>query len=420
MPRTFTASLMAAAVFAFVPLAAQAQGQPKGPPALPDGKGKELVSTICSGCHVTGLINASSGYTRDHWRQLVATMIDLSRTPEQQNEILDYLSGNFPPNDRRKPTLVSGNMDVTFKEWVMPQLGSRVRDPMQHEDGSIWYVGQYGNIIGRLDPRTGEAKEWPLPTMAMPHTVQLDNQGNPWFSGNKNGTVGRFDPATGQSTVYKMPDPKSDPHTLAFDKNGVLFFSFQASNLIGRLDPKTGDLKVVSAPNPKSQPYDVRIDADGTPWVSCNARGCLLKVNPQTMEVTEIPFPLGGSTRRFVIAPDGMIWFVNSNRGGIGRYNPKTGEFKEWASPSGPRSHPYGAMWLDGALWYNESGMRPDPLVRFDPATETFQSWAIPSGGIYSGILRNARVTRQGTLLIHQTATNRIIEVTPQRRAAAR
>jgi virginiamycin B lyase len=418
MPRTLTSSLIATALFALVPLAVQAQ--PKGPPPLPEGKGKQLVSTVCSGCHATGLINASSGYTRDHWDKLTAIMINLSGTPEQKNEILDYLAANFPPNDRRKPTLVSGGMQVTFKEWVLPQLGQRTRDPIQHADGSIWYVGQYGNIIGRLDPRTGQAKEWPLPPMAMPHTVQLDNQGNPWYSGNKNGTVGRFDPATGQSTVYKMPNPKSDPHTIAFDKNGMMFFSFQASNLIGRLNPKTGEVKVVSAPNPRSQPYDVRVAEDGTVWVSCNARGCFLKVNPVTMEVTEIPFPMGGSTRRFVIAPDGMIWFNNSNRGGIGRFNPKTNEFKEWQSPSGPRSHPYGAMWLDGAYWYNESGMRPDPLVRFDPKTETFQSWPIPSGDIFAGILRNGRVTRQGTLLIHQTATNRILEVTPQRRAAAR
>jgi virginiamycin B lyase len=52
-------------------------------------------------------------------------------------------------------------------------------------------------------------------------------------------------------------------------------------------------------------------------------------------------------------------------------------------------------------------------LVRFDPKNETFQSWPIKSGNIYAGILRNARVTREGTLLIHQTATNRLIEVTP-------
>ena len=50
---------------------------------------------------------------------------------------------------------------------------------------------------------------------------------------------------------------------------------------------------------------------------------------------------------------------------------------------------------------------------------ENFQSWPIKSGNVYAGILRNARTTRQGTLLIHQTATNRVIEVTPQRTRAA-
>jgi virginiamycin B lyase len=70
---------------------------------------------------------------------------------------------------------------------------------------------------------------------------------------------------------------------------------------------------------------------------------------------------------------------------------------------------------LDGGVWYNESGMRPDVLVRFDIAAETFQSWPISSGNVYAGILRTARVTPQGTLLIHQSATNRVIEVTPQK-----
>ncbi len=100
--------------------------------------------------------------------------------------------------------------------------------------------------------------------------------------------------------------------------------------------------------------------------------------------------------------------------------NPKSGEIKEWDSPSGPRSHPYGIVVLDGAVWYNESGVRPDVLVRFDIATETFQSWPIKSGNLYAGLVRNARKTPQGTLLIHQTATNRIIEVIPQKRVAAK
>src|SRR3546814_14114831 len=54
---------------------------------------------------------------------------------------------------------------------------------------------------------------------------------------------------------------------------------------------------------------------------------------------------------------------------------------------------------------------RPDMLVRFDPATESFQSWPIPSGGVYAGIVRHMRETRDGNLLIHQSSTNRIIRV---------
>ena len=90
----------------------------------------------------------------------------------------------------------------------------------------------------------------------------------------------------------------------------------------------------------------------------------------------------GSTVRRLDIADDGMIWYVNSSLGRIGRLDPKTGEIKEWPSPSGPQSHPYAIVVVDGIVWYNESGLRPDALVRFDPKTETFQSWAIPSGDI--------------------------------------
>ena len=102
----------------------------------------------------------------------------------------------------------------------------------------------------------------------------------------------------------------------------------------------------------------------------------------------------------------------------IGVVDPKTGAIKEWASPSGPTSHPYGINVLGGIVWYNESGVRPDMLVRFDPATETFQSFPIASGNVFAGIHRNGHVARDGkSLLLHQTATNRILRVTPKPQA---
>jgi virginiamycin B lyase len=58
--------------------------------------------------------------------------------------------------------------------------------------------------------------------------------------------------------------------------------------------------------------------------------------------------------------------------------------------------------------------------VRFDPRTETFQSWPIPSGGVYAGIIRHMRETKEGNLVIHQSSTNRILMVTPVKSTASR
>ena len=129
-----------------------------------------------------------------------------------------------------------------------------------------------------------------------------------------------------------------------------------------------------------------------------------------------LPAPLGAvredpSLTDLTLRPDGRIWFVNSGEGKLGRYDPKTGDIKQWDSPSGPGSYPYALAVANGAVWYNESAVRPDTLVRFDPKTETFQSWAIPSGKVHAGIIRHMRPTRDGNLLIHQSATNRIIQV---------
>jgi virginiamycin B lyase len=170
-----------------------------------------------------------------------------------------------------------------------------------------------------------------------------------------------------------------------------------------------------------AKPYGIKAAPDGAIWFSCNGAPCLFKMDPVSMELKEFKLPLGGTTvRRLDIAEDGMIWYVNSGKGRIGRLDPKTGQATEWDSPSGPRSHPYAIVVMNGGVWYNESGVRPDLLVRFDIKNETFQSWRIPSGGIFAGIWRHGRATREGNLLIHQSSTNRIIQVTPKRQAASR
>jgi virginiamycin B lyase len=390
--------------------------------ALPEGAGRQLVEGACTSCHAVNQIAGGSGYTAAGWLEIASTMIDLSGSPATRDEIVQYLSSKFPPHDKRAPKLVPGTAKITFKEWQVPTLGQRSRDPVEAADGSIWWAGQWGNVIGRIDPATGTMKEYPLPPKAMPHTVLTDRAGNIWYTGNKNATVGKLDPGTGKITEYKMPDPAAkDPHSAIFDANGVLWFTLQLSNMVGRLDPATGEIKLVTMKTPDSKPYGIKLDAQGTPWVACNGSNCLVKVDPKTMDLTEVKLPISATTvRRLAFASDGRIWYVNSSQGRLGRYDPKSGEIKEWPSPSGPKSHPYAIAVIDDIVWYNESGMRPDPLVRFDPKTETFQSWAIPSGGVHAGIIRHMRPTRDGNLLIHQSSTNRIMLVTLKGAAATR
>jgi virginiamycin B lyase len=410
MLRSSIASFAGALACGLVPFAAQAQSQA---PELPDGAGKELVEAVCTSCHQTDQIARSSGYDRAGWQELFGTMIDLSGSPEERDAIAEYLAAHFPPHEQRAPKLVPGEAEIAFKEWQVPTLGQRSRDPAEAPDGSIWWAGQWGNLLGRIDPATGEMTEYPLPAGAMPHTVLLDDEGQVWYTGNKNATIGKLDPETGEGTEYPMPDPAAkDPHSAKFDQHGILWFTLQQSNMVGRLDPASGEVKVVSMPTPNSRPYGIKIDAAGTPYVACNGHPCLVRVDPRTMELTEIELPTPGTTvRRLDIAEDGTIWYVNSSQGRLGRYDPKSGEIKEWPSPSGPDSHPYALAVVDGIVWYNESGKRPDTLVRFDPRTETFQSWPIPSGNVHAGIVRHMRPTRDGDLLIHQSSTNRIIMV---------
>jgi virginiamycin B lyase len=419
MLRPSIASLMSVALLALAPAAAQAQSRPSG---LPDGAGKEAVERMCVSCHQPNQITESSGYTRDGWNELAATMIDLSSTPADRDAITQYLATHFPPNTRRAAKPVAGDAQIAFKEWTVPTLGQRARDPAQAPDGTIWWAGQWGNLLGSINPATGAMKEYPLPANAKPHTVLIDARGGVWYTGNANATIGKLDPATGKVTEYKMPDPAAkDPHSAIFDRNGIMWFTMQLSNMVGRFDPATGEVKVVAMTVPNSRPYGIKLDSEGVPWFACNGSNCVVRIDPKTMELKVVRLPDEKTTvRRLDFDREGNLWFVNSSQGRIGRYDPKSGEIKEWPSPSGPRSHPYAIAVIDGVIWYNESGVRPDMLVRFDPRTEKFQSWAIPSGGVHAGIVRHMRPTRDGNLLIHQGATNRITLVTLPRRSAAR
>jgi len=386
---------LAGMVLAIAPLDAQQRGQS----SLPEGPGRELVQAMCTQCHGLGQIVNSAGYDAGGWEALFETMLGLP--DDQSTMIAVYLATHFPETTGRRPVLIPGDTPIEITEWVVPTLGQRSRDPAEAADGAIWWTGMWASLAGRLDPETGEMKEYPLPPEARPHTIVPDDEGNIWYTGNSNATIGRLDPATGEIVEY--PTRARDPHSGVFHPNGNLYFTAQNSSMLGWLNPNTGELTEIDT---EPRPYGIQVDGAGTLWIAYNGTNKWGALDPGTMQVRYYEVPNSESRiRRLGITSDGMIWYGNSTMGRIGRLDPESGEITEWPSPSGPDSHPYALAVVDDIIWYNESGMRPDALVRFDPVTEEFESWPIPSG---VGIVRNMWVTEAGNLLIHQSSSNRI------------
>ena len=131
------------------------------------------------------------GRSPEEWHEVVVNMIDLGAevNEEEAKVLVEYLAKNWPvkgsktPEDKpaekpaekpAAPQAAPGAIapasshapSVTIREWDVPTPKSRPHDPLAASDGTIWYTGQMVNVLGRLDPKTGQIKEFALKTPA--------------------------------------------------------------------------------------------------------------------------------------------------------------------------------------------------------------------------------------------------------------
>jgi virginiamycin B lyase len=274
---------------------------------------------------------------------------------------------------------------LDIKEWEVPFVQSRPRDPYVGPDGRVWFVGQRTHYVASFDPATGDFKKYDLEPGTGPHTVIVGDDGIVWIAGNQKAYIGRMDPATGRIEKIPMPDPKAtDPHTMAFDSHGDIWFTLQVSNRIGKLNVATREVRLAEVPTASARPYGLVVDAADRPWSALLGTNKLATVDPATMNVKEIELPRQGAhPRRLGITSDGGVWYVDYEGGFLGRYDPSSGNFQEWQMPGGERSRPYGmAIDDEDRIWFVETGLQPNRFVGFDPeSAEFFSVSSIPSGG---------------------------------------
>jgi virginiamycin B lyase len=304
-------------------------------------------------------------------------------------------------------------MHVSIREWDVPTKGAHPHDPAVGNDNALWFTEQMVNKLGRLDVATGKFQEFPLKTTnSGPHGLTSDRDGNIWYTGNFAALIGKLDPRTGAVTEFMMPDhDNDDPHSLAFDAQGTLWFTEQGGNKVGRMDPRTGKIELRKVKTESALPYGIAINSKGIPFFCQLGTNKLGKIDPKTMDITDYDLPSGVRPRRIAIAAGDSVYFTDFKGGNLGRLNPATKEVKLWPSPGGADSGPYGvAITGDGMVWYSESGVKPNTMIRFDPKTQSFSRTAIPSGG---GVVRNMAATSDGRIYIACSGVDKVGIVEP-------
>lgn len=279
---------------------------------------------------------------------------------------------------------------VQVSEWAVPWKG-RTRDPYVAPDGMVWFVGQTGNYVARLDPRTGEFRRYEIAEGTHPHNVVVDRDGGVWFTGNRNGRIVQMDPATGRLTDYLMPDSAvRDPHTMIFDEAGTAWFTAQQAGVVGRLDARTKQIRLWRT-GEGTRPYGIVVDPKGRVWFDMFGTNRLGMIDPARMTLEEIVLPHERARpRRIAVTADGAIWYGDYTRGLLGRVDPATRKIEEFALPGGPAALPY-AMTADdeGRVWVAETNGRPNRLVAFDPRTRTFTRIVPAEGGDEPNTIRH-------------------------------
>ena len=389
----------------------------------PPGPGRDIAQA-CLVCHGPDWLSTRQ-FNESAWNSAINDMIRRgnvrvpgSFSPDEREVLVQYLTQNFGPNSEPR-RVAEPDMDVDeavvskamYVEYRLPSLppghkpldgrnvaddgdipgGScadrscgprRLHDPHIGNDGNVWYADQVGLTIGKVDPRTGVFKDYPIedPT-APPHGLTMDQKGQIWFTSAN--ALGRFDPETGEMRFYKRSNLRSGGNTATVDGTGDVWYTGGVSE-IGQWDHTTDKVNFYKTPSFEPQPYGMVTDKSGQVWFAMLANCKVVKFDPVARQFTEFSAPYVNrpcTIRRLSFDHDGMLWYgLAGNVNGyqkIVKMDPKTAKTTEYATP-------YRFTWPydvqadpENNIWMPDSG-EGGALVKFDRKTEKFLYFPTP------------------------------------------
>lgn len=307
-------------------------------------QGKAILNSTCSGCHSSNL-PLQNRFSSEDWGLILDYMENIPApkhwgsiwTPSTYNpgefvgfykeEARWYLTRvlgpePFPLKFKPFPRPSGEATRVVITEYDIP-LVERSRYEKTH-DGTDWSLGppsKYGGF--------GAA-----------HDVVVDKDGMAWFADNVSPkrTLGRLDPRTGQVKNYVLYTEENQAvgaHGITFDQKGNIWLTNTPEMSTLKFDPVAE--KFQRFPQPSSLPpgggRTIEVDSKGNPWV--NAAGGVMKLDPKTAEytfyksITNASPGVSGSYYGLSIDGKDNVWFTMITKDRVGVVDGATGEVSE-------------------------------------------------------------------------------------------
>jgi streptogramin lyase len=274
-----------------------------------------------------------------------------------------------------------GDADPGVEEYLLPTGASYPGQlALDLSKGLVWVTERDGNKIARFAAESAQWREYGqddgLSPNAKPWGIALDQAGNVWFAATGANKIGRLNPGTGQIKEFSIPTPNSQPWDVAVGDDGGIWFTEHAGDKIGRLDPGTGN--IIEYPlQAGAQPSGIATRGNWV-WFAETAANRIGWRNITTGSMSGLRRPSGSLPLDVVLPSSTRIWWTEPGANRIVLFAPSTlNPILEIDAPEG--SEPFGiAMQGETAVWFTEKSI--DHLGRYTGGTVPRQ-YELPTMG---------------------------------------
>ena len=328
--------------------------------------------------------------------------VDQSRAanPERFRKLAEYLASinlNEAPRWeyplKTLPRVTGRGTHVVITEYDLPRPTIEPHDVV-FAGGYAWYTNFAEQYLGRLDPKTGAHKEFPLPELKPGFPtgsldLKLDHDGSLWFGMMYQGAVAKFDPKSEKFQIFPVAPERNKENTqlnmltLNTQVDGKIWTNDAGPSTILRLDLASGKyedfdpLAMLPGGHANKSIYDIAADSANNLYMTEFQNNYIVRLDAATGAVTyyQAPTPLSRNRRGNMDTED-RFWFAEYRGNKIGMFDTRGEKFTEWALPTKFTS-PYDVIWdKHGELW--TGGMTTDRVVRLDPKTGAAIEYPLP------------------------------------------